>query len=145
MTTSSTVNNENFAKMTFPFQCPKESTPEAQMSFWRNFRFWLYWRWSFWQLPSQWLIFFNMAVFPFQVPELMAYNRKLSHSTENARSFVVPCFFVLRLRMEMPSKVSGKVTYQFPNFNGATVEVWEWISKFKPHTIMGVVTYPCWD
>ena len=32
-------------------------------------------------------------------------------------------------------------TYPFPNFNGATVEVWEWISNFIPHFI----TYPCWD
>ena len=28
----------------------------------------------------------------------------------------------------MPSKVWDEITYPFPNFNGATVEVWEWIS-----------------
>ena len=27
------------------------------------------------------------------------------------------------------------MTYSFPNFNGATVEVWEWISNFMPHFI----------
>ena len=27
-------------------------------------------------------------------------------------------------------KVWGEITYPFPNFNGATVEVWEWISNF---------------
>ena len=25
--------------------------------------------------------------------------------------------------------------YPFPNFNGATVEVWEWISNFIPHLL----------
>ena len=34
----------------------------------------------------------------------------------------------------MPSKVWDKITYPFPNFNGCTVEVWEWISNFI-HTL----------
>ena len=47
------------------------------------------------------------------------------------------------------------ITYPFPNFNGATVEVWEWISNFIhtvevwewisnyiPHFIIDVITYP---
>ena len=29
--------------------------------------------------------------------------------------------------------VWDEITYPFPNFNGATVEVWEWISNFTPH------------
>ena len=33
----------------------------------------------------------------------------------------------------------------FPNFNGAAVEVWEWISNFIPHFTWHVRTYPCWD
>ena len=35
------------------------------------------------------------------------------------------------------------ITYPFLNFNGATIEVCEWISKFKPHFTGHVVTYPC--
>ena len=31
------------------------------------------------------------------------------------------------------NKVCDKITYPFPNFNGATVEVWECISYFIPH------------
>ena len=31
------------------------------------------------------------------------------------------------------------------NFNGCTVEVWEWINNLIPHFIMDVITYPCWD
>ena len=30
----------------------------------------------------------------------------------------------------MPHNVSDKITYPFPNFNGAAVEVLEWISDF---------------
>ena len=37
------------------------------------------------------------------------------------------------------------MTCPFPNFNGATVEVWKWISKFIPHFMMDVITYPCWN
>ena len=35
--------------------------------------------------------------------------------------------------------------YPFINFNGATFEVWEWISNFIPHFTGHVITYPCWD
>ena len=38
--------------------------------------------------------------------------------------------------------VWDKITCPFPNFNGATVEVWEWISNFIPHLIMYIITYP---
>ena len=37
-----------------------------------------------------------------------------------------------------------EIIYPFPNFNGCTIEVWEWISNFTPHFIMDVITYPCW-
>ena len=37
-----------------------------------------------------------------------------------------------------------QITYPLPNFNGVTVEVWEWISNFIPNLAMHVVTYPCW-
>ena len=45
----------------------------------------------------------------------------------------------------MPTEVWDGITYQFPNFNGYTIEVWEWKSNFIPHLIMNVSTYPCWD
>ena len=41
----------------------------------------------------------------------------------------------------MPSKVWDLIIYPFPNFNGCTVEVWEWISNFSPHFIMDEITY----
>ena len=34
----------------------------------------------------------------------------------------------------MASRVWDEITYPFPNFNGVTVEVCEWISNFIPHS-----------
>ena len=39
-------------------------------------------------------------------------------------------------------KVWDEITYPLPNFNGTTVEVWEWISNFI-HLTGHVIT--CWD
>ena len=56
-------------------------------------------------------------------------------------------------------KMWDKITYPFPNFNGApvevwewisdciphfTVEVWEWISDCIPHFTWHMITCPCW-
>ena len=49
-----------------------------------------------------------------------------------------------KISYHIPSKVWIEITYPFPNFNGATVEVWEWIYNFIPQFIMDVITYPCW-
>ena len=43
----------------------------------------------------------------------------------------------------MYSKMWDEITDPFPNFNGATVEVWECISNFIPRFIMDEITYPC--
>ena len=40
-------------------------------------------------------------------------------------------------------KVWDEITYPFPNFNGCTIDVWEWISIFTPHFTVHVITYPC--
>ena len=45
----------------------------------------------------------------------------------------------------MPDKVCDEITHLFPNFNGCTVEVWEWISNFITYYRKDVITYPCWD
>ena len=42
------------------------------------------------------------------------------------------------------SKVWVEITYLLPNFNGATIDVWEWITIFIPHFIMFVIAYPRW-
>ena len=49
-----------------------------------------------------------------------------------------------RISNHMPSKVWDKITYPLPNFNGCTIEVWEWICSFIQH-ILDVVPYPCWQ
>ena len=38
-----------------------------------------------------------------------------------------------------------EITYPFSNFNGSTIEVWEWISNFIQHFTGNVITYPSWD
>ena len=38
-----------------------------------------------------------------------------------------------------------EITHPFPSLNGATVEVWKWISNFTPHFTGHVITYPCGD
>ena len=43
------------------------------------------------------------------------------------------------------STVWDEIIYPFPNFNGCTVDVWEWISNFIPHTIMTIITHSCRD
>ena len=42
-------------------------------------------------------------------------------------------------------KIWNEITYPFTYFNGATVEVCEWISNSIPHFTVHVITYPCWD
>ena len=45
----------------------------------------------------------------------------------------------------IPGKVWDENTYPFPNFNGAAVGVWEWMSNFTPDFVIDVITYPYWD
>ena len=40
----------------------------------------------------------------------------------------------------MLSKVWDQITHPFPNINGTTIEIWEWISNFIPHFIMDAIT-----
>ena len=42
-------------------------------------------------------------------------------------------------------KVWDEIIYLFPNFNGAIVEVWEWISNFIAQFTGHIVIYPCWN
>ena len=38
-----------------------------------------------------------------------------------------------------------EITYPFPNFNGATIEIWEWLSNFIPYFTVHMITYLSWD
>ena len=38
----------------------------------------------------------------------------------------------------MANEMWDEFTYSFPNFNGNTVEVWEWISDLIPHIIVNI-------
>ena len=37
-----------------------------------------------------------------------------------------------------------EIAYHFPNFDGATIEVCEWIKSFIAHFSVHVITDPCW-
>ena len=41
-------------------------------------------------------------------------------------TILIPAWISYHMRI----RVRGEITYPFPNFNGCTAEVWEWISKF---------------
>ena len=45
----------------------------------------------------------------------------------------------------MSSKVRDEIPNPFPNFNGATIEVWERIKKIFPHHMIWIITYPFLD
>ena len=42
-------------------------------------------------------------------------------------------------------KVWDEITYPFPNFNGAVIEVCSWLSNFIPHFTVHVINHQCWD
>ena len=44
-----------------------------------------------------------------------------------------------------PIKARDEINYLFRKVNGATVEVWEWMSIFIPHFTVHVITHPCWN
>ena len=41
----------------------------------------------------------------------------------------------------MPGKVLDEITWPFPNVNGCTTEVWEWMGNFITHITRLVITY----
>ena len=45
----------------------------------------------------------------------------------------------------MPSKLSDGITHLFPNFDGAVIEVWEYISDFIPQFTGDIISYACWE
>ena len=53
----------------------------------------------------------------------------------------------------MPARISNyihyntwdEITYPFPNFNSAAIEIWEWISNSIQHFTVEGIMYPCRD
>ena len=43
------------------------------------------------------------------------------------------------------SKVCGEIICSVSNFDGCTIEVWEWINNFILHFKMDVIIFPCRD
>ena len=55
----------------------------------------------------------------------------------------VPFWFLASHSYLIVVTTVDEITYPFPNFNGCTIEILEWISDFIPYIIMTVITYPC--
>ena len=57
------------------------------------------------------------------------------------------CDYLSMLGLELMNvcNVCEEITYPFSNFNGATIEVWEWINNSIPYFTGHVITYPCWE
>ena len=47
--------------------------------------------------------------------------------------------------IHIPTNVWENDTYQFPNFNSCTVEVWELTSNLIPHFITDIIIHTCWE
>ena len=41
-------------------------------------------------------------------------------------------------------EMGTEITYPFPNFNDAAVEIWEMSSNFVSYVTGCLITYPCW-
>ena len=63
------------------------------------------------------------------LPQWQTYAGEVTH---NLGHFLPISFMLIPgwISNHMPCKVQGEITYPFPNFNGCTVEVWEWICIF---------------
>ena len=82
-------------------------------------------------------------------------DRSLQFLSVSVKAWMAACVLLgpLLLTWFIPAWISNythynvwdEITYPFLNFNGATVEVSEWIGNFIPHFIGHVITYPCWD
>ena len=75
------------------------------------------------------------------------YAHHLANATDSRGPFQEHGLTLIPTRISNDThiKVGDEITYPFPNVNGGTVEVWEWISNFILHFMMDAITYPCWD
>ena len=93
------------------------------------------------QWPKMWAIYVETTI-PFKhITGYMWYKTPACGSFYEHGLTLIPAW----KSNYMPSKVCIDIPYPLLNFNGCTVEVWEWISHFITHFTGHVITYPCWD
>ena len=79
-----------------------------------------------------------LIIYPWRKTVLSPWLKRWCHFYWHDLTFI-PAW----ITNHISGQVWDEITYPFPNFNAATVEVWEWISTFTPHFILSVITYPC--
>ena len=72
-----------------------------------------------------------LAHFPCQGPGTIVLWGLIHICSLDESSFLIPAW----ISNQMYGKVWDEIMYPFHNFNGTTVEIWEWISGFIPHLI----------
>ena len=75
-------------------------------------------------------------------------TKTLEKNSWNVQGPLIPIWINFNLSVDVwlyPLQSVGWITYPFPNSNGASGKVSEWISNFDPHVTGHVITYPSKD
>ena len=83
--------------------------------------------------------------FPSQRANNAESFRAMTSLCQNPYHLGPPLLTWFKFNPSIHYNVWDEIAYAFPNFNGYTVEVWEWISNFLPHLTGHVITYPRWE
>ena len=105
-----------------------------------------YWRYVWW---DRFNIVLRTLVFPenfFPLMCLLKSKDRCITTCKDEKEILPPWINSIQARISnnMSSKVWDEIIYPLPNFNGCTVEVWEWINNFISHFMKDIITYPCW-
>ena len=125
---------------------------------------WVPWRQTLVKLESSYIVPIIKCIWTFSLPNFdhflcltVLLNTNFTHYRLNGFELASKHFmlihgtwtcgltFIPALRSDYISKVWDEITYPLPNFNGCTIEVWEWISNSIPRFIEYMITYPCWN
>ena len=82
-----------------------------------------------------WHVIINLSLYSFPIPRRYLLFQWVT--------FVLDRNGFKWLSQHINHNVWNEITYPLPNFNRATVRVWEWISNCMPHVTGHVITYPC--
>ena len=79
------------------------------------------------------------ATYMGSIPIYIPYQRAGAFRHQGTRLLTWINFNLTRISNYIHWNMWDEITYPFPNFNGVTVEVWEWISNVIPHFTRHVI------